>query len=916
MRVLLVLLLLTTLTRAQSLEEFAGRRVGRVKVVLDKYLRQKQAPEQQELLAIINIPTDEIFSSERIREAVLRLYRLGKASAVRVSAALEGESVTLVFEVDRQLLVRRVEFDTPFPVDENELRARLYNLGQGTALRSNHIDRTADAISELFKDLGYLQVEVESQVVVEPDPRYGVVIFHIRPGIQARVERLELRSSSNLDLTKLLPRLKTAPEQPFSSRVLQQDIDLIRQELLRANYLGSSISQPILSYNSASNRVTAIVEIELGPLVNVEVKGFDIAMQLLRKRLPIFSGSGIDDFAIEESRRALIEELQQQGYFFAEVSTSVVRNADSVKLIYEVEEGQRYRVSNIAFLGATAVSYELLSGKLRSQRASTFGRGVTSADYLKRDADTIAYALRSLGYAKARVTGTRLGITPNNESLIINFVVDEGSRTQVAGIELEGNSVFDSSTLLAVLPRSDYLTATYLGQVEDALRSFYDEHGYVEAIVETQVEQIDDRNARVRLKVDEGEQILVGSLIVTNQGRSSTKTISKYLTFSEGEPLRLKQLRRSEQNLYSTGAFRRVTIRHEYQGRNNSGQTLHTVFVNTEETRPYTLVYGFGYQTEDSIRGLLQISDSNFLGRLQTATLTLRASLREQLAQFSYQFRKPFDLPISPFVILFYRKLREAGFTSNRLTAILQFERQLKDQSEFIFRYSFENVRTDNFNAVQLDRQDRSVRLGRVSATYLRDTRDNIVDAERGMFVTGDLSLAASAMGGNRNYLRFFALHQIYRKLSDKPRTVVATNTQLGLATTFDSSTRLPISERFFAGGSNSLRGFGFERAGPIRAATGLPTGGNALFIFSSELRFQLIGPVGGAAFYDTGNVFRTVSEMSLHKFSNSIGGGLRLKTPLGPIRLDVGVLLNRRPSPLLAPEPRIRIHFNFGQAF
>ncbi len=916
MRAVLVLLLLATFARAQSIEEFVDKRVGQVKVVLDKRVRQVETPEQRELLAIINISSGEVFSSDKIREAVLRLYRLGKASSVKVSAGLENGAVTLIFEVDRQLLVRRVEFDIPFPVDENELRARVYNLGQGAILRSNHINKTADALSELFKDLGYFQVEVESEITVEPDPRYGVVTFHVRPGAQAIVERLELRASPSLNLSKLLPKLRTAPGQPFSSRVLQQDIDLIRQQLLGADYLSSSISQPTLSYDSASNRVTVTVEIEAGPRVSVEVKGFDIDSRQLRTKLAIFSGSGIDDFAIEESRRKLTEELQLQGYFFAEVSASVVRDTESVRLIYEVEKGQRYRVSSINLLGARAVNYELLAGKLSSQRSSTFGRGITSTDYLKRDADTIVYVLRSLGYAKARVTGTRLGITPNNENLIINFVVDEGPRTQVAALVLEGNRVFTSDTLLAALPHSDYLTSAYLGQVEDALRSFYDERGYAEAIIETKVEQIDDERARVRLTVDEGEQILIGSLVITNQGRSSAKTISKYLTFGEGEPLRLEQLRRSEQSLYSTGAFRRVNIRHEYQGRNSAGQTLHTVFVNTEEARHYTLVYGFGYQTEDSIRGLFQISDSNFLGKLQTATLTLRGSRREQLAQFSYQFRRPFDLPISPFAILFYRKRREAGFTSDRMTAILQFERQLNDRNELIFRYSFENVRTDNFNAVQLDRQDRSVRLGRFSSTYLRDTRDNIVDAERGIFVTGDLSIAASALGSNRSYLRLFALHQMYRKISDKPRVVLATNTQLGLATTFDGRVRIPISERFFAGGANSLRGFGFERAGPIRAATGLPTGGNALFIFTSELRFQLLGPVGAAAFYDTGNAFRTFSDLSPRKFSNSIGSGLRLKTPLGPIRLDVGVLLNRRPNPLLPPEPRVRVHFNFGQAF
>ncbi|MCS6884101.1 MAG: POTRA domain-containing protein [Acidobacteriota bacterium] len=911
MRYLLILLLALS-AYAQTLDQLAGKRIGQIVLKVDGM--DIAEAERQDLLATINLQAGEPLAIDKIRRAVLRLYRLGKIAEARVSATTVSSSVVLLFELKRQLVIKAVKFDSPVAIDENELQARVYNLGQGKQLRISNVNRSADAISELFKSLGYFQVEVESEVKTD-DSKYATVVFHIRPGLQSKVSKLQLTGDPKLELKKLLTRLESGVNRPFSSKALQRDLELIRKHLLSQNYLGNYIGQPALEYDPTTNTVAVSIEVNAGPLVEVKIIGAKLDQKLLRNKLGVFSGSGIDDFAIEESRRSLIQQLQLQGFFFAEATANVTGDANKVTITYEVDKGQRYRVGEISLIGTT-LEYKQIASKLYSKRASGLSRGVTSSDYLKRDADTIVYTLRSLGYANARVKATRLGVSSGKEELIISFVVDEGPRTRLSEVVIEGNKTFTQKQLTDILPQTNYLTSEHIAAVEDAVRKFYDEHGYAEATVEAKAEQIDETKARLRISVEEGEQILIGKLLVTNQGRASARTIEKQLLFKAGELLKNSLIRQSEQRLYATGAFQRVSIQSEYQGRDEQGRAVHNVYVNTEETKPYTLVYSIGYQSEDSVRGLLQLSDTNFLGRLQTATLTLRASRREQLAQLSYQFRNPFELPISPLAIFFYRKRREAGFSSDRLTAIVQAEKQVNKNNEFILRYSFENVRTDNFSAVQVDRRDRSIRLGRLSITYLKDTRNNVIDAESGSFVTADLTLAASAIGGNRNYLRLFALNQTYRKLSERPQLVLATSVQTGLAKSFDESRRIPISERFFAGGSNSLRGFGFERAGPIRASTGLPSGGNAMIVFITELRFQIAGSLGGAAFYDTGNVFRKVSDIRLNKFSNTIGTGLRLKTPLGPIRLDVGMLINNRPNPLLPAEPRIRVHFNFGQAF
>jgi outer membrane translocation and assembly module TamA len=125
-----------------------------------------------------------------------------------------------------------------------------------------------------------------------------------------------------------------------------------------------------------------------------------------------------------------------------------------------------------------------------------------------------------------------------------------------------------------------------------------------------------------------------------------------------------------------------------------------------------------------------------------------------------------------------------------------------------------------------------------------------------------------------------------------------------------DNNQLLPLTERFFAGGASTLRGFGFERAGP-RDLQNQTLGGNMLVVLNSELRFPLTRRLGSVIFYDTGNVFRRVEDFQLRRFSNSIGTGIRIATPVGPVRLDVGFLLNPR-----VPERRFQFHFSFGQAF
>jgi outer membrane protein insertion porin family len=202
--------------------------------------------------------------------------------------------------------------------------------------------------------------------------------------------------------------------------------------------------------------------------------------------------------------------------------------------------------------------------------------------------------------------------------------------------------------------------------------------------------------------------------------------------------------------------------------------------------------------------------------------------------------------------------------------------------------------------------QDQRVRLSTLSATWIRDTRDKPLDASRGFYQTLDFGITPKALGSSVNFARFLGQSSYYRPFGP---TVWANRITLGLAKAFGNSD-VPTSESFFSGGETTLRGFPINGAGPQRTVPAcsnaadpatcvnllVPTGGRQLFIFNSELRFPLRikEGLGAAVFYDGGNVYRAINiSHFLQDYTNTIGVGLRYKTPVGPIRFDIGRNLN-----------------------
>ena len=740
--------------------------------------------------------------------------------------------------------------------------------------------------------------------------------------------------------------------------------------------------QPV---SSAPGRNTAPPRAPLPPaeVMLVNPAGVKLSNRKLRDLVPVET-QGFSRALARLGERNLENYLQEQGYFFATVHSRcepVECSGAPVRLFYDVQPGQRYDLDEIRLEGTNEIGMGDVGSDLQSKKASFVGavpilkslpligglaRGITSNDRIRRDRETIRNRMADLGFRSARVT-SRIDTKPQSEDLVLIFHVDEGTRATVADVAFNGNTVFAANELRdrVALKEGEAFSPSKARETTKNVKVFYGDHGFLDATAPYTIVDLSADRVALQYNISEGPRAIVAAIEVTGQTKTREASIRRFFAFKEGDVLTPELIRHTQRDLYATGAFSEIAIRHEPMPGGNPDARRVTVRVT--EAKPLLVVYGLGFSTDEGPRGSLQLTDTNLFGRANSISMRTRASFREQLLQLQYTDLRIWSSNWAATLSGFYdsntnlhtlvqRRLVGGGTASNngpsfgiqRFVVFLQAERKFSDITALRFRYSFENSKLSNPQDIPLEeivRNEQAIRLGLFSAGLTRDTRNSALNPTKGELISVEHSIAARPFGGNEAFNKFFANYQRYYqfdKMTPGLRdTVLAFAARLGLAKPYavrgtgpngaitEADEVLPISERFFAGGATTLRGFKFEQAGPqaileprnaMELPTLVPLGGDAMLVMNFELRYPLTKQLRLVPFYDFGNVFRRVSDMSFGGMTHTIGLGLRLDTPIGPVGIDYGYLLNppsfMSATGVILRQPQGVIHIRFGQTF
>lgn len=1108
-RVLAVLILsLSALPLANAspsdvrMQDYEGRLITAIELTLEGTTPDKAI--EGELISLLKIAPNTEFSAVRVRDSLQALFDSGRVANARVEISEEGPArgspIKLRFVVQRQIQIADVRIElgavTGSPISSDELRARLNLIHPGTRLSKQVILRNADEIQVYLRDRGYFEATVEPIEQLDPTGTRATVTYRVNPGEQSTVSAFDIRIPG-FDPTPISASLALKSGAPFTRDALASDVGRIRDAILAQGHLAPLLEDPRTPRDPERNTISILLEGSKGPKVSVAVTGYELSPKTQRELLPVLREGNIDYSAIVEGARRIRNRLQEDGYFFAEVTpvcnvanppadfgpnnseeacqnlTPASLSDRAVTIGYQVEQGRRFRLADIRITGTVKLTVDDVENDLKTQKASAlglipylgYGRGYTSVTLLEQDRRTVRDFMRDLGYRRAEVSVLQ-GVSINGEDLIITFQVTEGPLTRVAGVEVRGNRIFTDQQL------RDELHTVIGGPFSrsearfdsDRLVSLYARQGYPNTRLEFSVVELpkkgDDEQVRlVYTLTNESEKVFINQIIINGvTGSAGTqdkkrRAILRAIPFAEGDPLRADRISEAERELYLTDAYRQVIIRREAAGETSSGFKREDIIIDVEEKKPRVMDYGGGYSTDAGALGLFEISNVNLMNSLRQGALRFRASRRQQLVRLEYldprwvRYRKNEFAPLGVTVeynrdstiTRFFRSAIDEGTSGieqrldadgnpinefgvpvdepsiNRFSVTLETQRVLDQKSRTIVfaRYAYEDVRLFNLESLVVKpilQPDKAIRLSRIGGSLVRDTRErceraflgkrpiaegetlgapgeicryNQVDATRGEFVSFDYALALRQLGGNISFNRFQAVYRRYHKVNRLRGTVFAANFNLGLANLFNPRDRnengvidevdltLPISERFFSGGSTTLRGFRFEEAGPreviipqgeFRDDNGeivflnpftVPTGGNALAIVNLEARIPWSKSFQIVPFYDGGNVFRRVGDLFGKKdpnpvppsnilafikqenlrahWSSTFGIGLRFQTPLGgALAIDYGVLVN--PPEFLIPQrgptggfdgvPAIfrlnrgRLHFRLSQTF
>ena len=918
------------------------------------------------ILHLIQTRVGQPLSMVAVRQTVDHLLNLQRFDDIRPVAEAAPGGVRLRYVVVPSHPIDRIDFSGNVALSAGDLR-RILADRFGRSPNPTRGPEMVTALRAEYRRRGYPAAVVTPRVEPTHNPHRATLVFDIDAGRRARIGDVQF---INIDDN---PASFTPPQIRVGDSYDQQRIDdTLAQWVERLRAQGYYQAR---ATHGAEMPDDAFVRVNLGrgPLVMLEFAGDPLPVDERDRLVPIRARGSTDEDLLEDSKLAIEQYFRARGYRDAVADiTRDDKTPGRLTITFTIARGPHYTIDSVRITGNQAISTDEL------QKIVTLAPG---QEFVGTTLDAQLAAVRAeyirRGFTRAQIKPNTASLPPANPEsterrVEVTLAIDEGARTIVRRIAFTGNTSLPESQLRAAitLVEGAPFLSTDVVDARDLIAIRYRNRGYVDVVVRPDTTFAENgTQADVTFTITEGPQVIVEHIIITGTEKTKDETILDELEIREGEPLGEAAISNSRTKLARLGLFRRIDIRPVVR----PGESMRDVIVQLEEADRTTFGFGGGVEAtlrarptgeggaaEDNFevapRGSFEIGRRNLWGSNRSVNLFTRVSLRatdifrtdapvagdqteSNLGFNEYRvigtFRNPrFPSDRSELLITgIQEQAIRTTFNFFRRIARAEVGTQLTSTFAVTGRYSFEKTKLfdEKFppeDQPVIDRLFPEVRLSKLAGSFIFDTRDDVLDPSTGTFFILDTDLAARAMGSEVGFVRTYAQGFLYRQLSMKRRTVAAVGLRVGAAHGFEEIfdpvtlqpvSNLPASERFFAGGDTTVRGFSLDRLGneDTLSETGFPLGGNGVVIANAELRTKLFGSIQGVGFLDAGNVYPLASDLTFTDLRPAAGFGIRINTDFGPIRLDLGFNLDPKQfRPELPRERRMVFHVSIGQAF
>ncbi|MCG6925887.1 MAG: BamA/TamA family outer membrane protein [Acidobacteria bacterium] len=840
---------------------------------------------------------------EAVRRTIELMYATGEFEDVRVRIERKGgeDEVTVAIRpIPAPLLVAvRVEGDQA--LSPGAVR-KITRLREGEPLWARRLDRAGRDVALALAARGYLEAFVESPEAVRV-PGGADAVFRIRAGPRARVGSVSISGVEGLAGPSLDDLVRPKQGGVYRREEADEAAEAMRRRLARAGYWQAT-AEVWEKYVPAAARMILVFEVTPGPRMHVEIRGATIPGGLRGDVQDLLREGGTDRDDLEAGAERIESHLRRLGHREARVRASVEPRPDGESVVvFEAVPGPRAVAASVEIRGADAELLEDLSTRP--------GKPIEEAA-LTADQSLLTRRLQDQGHFEASV---EVDAPEEGGSQPVVFLARPGPEALVVAVEVDGPPLPPSgdeegSQELAVRVGLPYRVQDVAASRE-VLLSAWRRAGYLEARLEPSIELSADRTAvSVRFAVDPGARTLVENVVLAGLHHTREATVAREIVLRPGEPFSFERVLESQRRLLSLGIFERVTISELDPDR----KRRRDVVVTVEEALRTTVAWGVGYSEQDLLRGSVELTRRNLSGLGRTASVFVRGSFRG--SRFLLNLREPWLLGrhLDSFLTAFWEEEDRKTFDYNRKGGVAQVGQSVDSRTTLLYRYLYQDTSVFNVEVPdeEIDRQFRTYTVSGPAVSFVWDGRDDPLEPRRGTFLSSSLALSLDALGGASYFKTFVQAADIRRVRVD---LAFVASLRLGLAATYgNAAPLLPLPERFFAGGAYGPRGWPVDEVGPkVVGPEGdvFPTGGNALVLGGAELRYDVTRSFQVATFFDIGNVYPEVADVSIPDLRKSVGLGVRYLTPIGPIRFDYGHKIHRLPG-----ESAGRLHLTIGYAF
>jgi len=932
---------------AQILNSYNGQRVSSVDIAGRPELKITDFAA-----AILQQP-GQPFAMDKVDQTAAALKAAGKFQNVSVQVDPEADGLRVIFVLEPAVYFGIFQF----PGAERFNYSRLIqatNYPTETPFNAATVEQDRKLLLTFFQRAGYFQAEVQTETTLDNQHAIANVLFHADLGRKAKFGQIEIEGVSNSQseslrhhLTTLIARARGAAirrGRTYNLSTLNKATQYLQSTLQNEGLLSAQVKLEGAEYHAETNRADIHFSINPGDKTKVNITGAHLWPWTKKSLLPVYQGVGVDEETVQEGRQSLISFFQSKGYFDVKVDSNMEGGKAERIVKYQVTKHKKHKVAEVHLSGETQLKSTDLMPHIAVKKRHLLSHGQFSDQLVRTSVKNLKAVYQSQGFSAVQVTSS---VVNHGGDIQVSFHVTEGPRDIVNSLTIDSAGTFPQSQfapkglrLAAGLPYSQANVIADRG----AIIANYLKAGYLNASFrETALElsKSDPHHVNVVYHIYEGPKIFTGDVVTLGRNHTRQRLIDQDVSLIKPEqPMTETNLLTAGSRLYEhTGVFDWAQVDPK---RKITTQTREDVLVKVHEAKRNEFTYGFGFElvnrggsipsgtvalpnlppvglpsnfttsqtTFYGPRGTLQYTRNNLRGKGESLSFTAFAGRLDQRGAVYYidpNFRWSHWKATASFSA--ERNEENPIFSTQQEVGSYQFQRFIDAAKKDLLsmRYSFSKTDLTRVEIPALvPAQDQHVRLSTIGVNLTRDTRDNVLDEHKGTLHSLELDMNSTKLGSSVNFAKLTTQAAFYKERFH--HIVWANSLRIGLAQPFANS-RVPLSEAFFSGGGNSLRGFPLDGAGPQRqvqvCSSGsstdctfiqVPGGGNELLILNSEARIPL--PIrkglGLVVFYDGGNVFPRVGFHDFTSlYSNNVGAGLRYSTPVGPIRIDLGRNLN-----------------------